>query len=281
MLPGDREEALVRYKLITGNKVLFPEFQVHGERYSEDDWLAASPDGVVENIVYDLPSRGVLEIKCPYFRGDPWKRIPLYCMPQAQGLMEILDKDWMDFYVWTPKGSSLFRVYRDPEYWDVLKIALSDFWWNHVQPARKLYSESVITDPLVQLKSLKPEPRHELCSYIVYESKHAVDNSKLLVREIDGSLQRTLGLIRLIFVKLVAPLLPEIMIYSTGFIVTIVMLANASDKTLLPWRSILPKMRKSLTPGRAVLSLDALAVRTGREELHGDSRHDFNQSLCS
>lgn len=183
------QEALVRYKLITGNKVLFPEFQVHGERYSEDDWLAASPDGVVENIVYDLPSRGVLEIKCPYFRGDPWKRIPLYCMPQAQGLMEILDKDWMDFYVWNPKGSSLFRVYRDPEYWDVLKIALSDFWWNHVQPAKELYSESVITDPLVQLKSLKPKPRHELCSYIVYESKHAVDNSKLLVREIDGSLQ--------------------------------------------------------------------------------------------
>ena len=77
-------------------------------------------------------------------------------------------------------------MYRDQEYWNVLKIALSDFWWNHFQPARELYNQYVSTDPLTQLKSLKPEPRHELCSYIVYESKRAVDKSELLVREING-----------------------------------------------------------------------------------------------
>lgn len=184
------EEALERYKLITGNTVLFPEFQVYSVK-PEDDWLAASPDGVV---VYELPSSGVLEIKCPYFNGDknkafPWSRIPLYCIPQAQGLMEILGTDWMDFYVWTLNGSSLFRLYRDAEYWDVMKTALSDFWLNHVQPARELYSSNVITDPLYQLRSLRPAPRHELCSYIVYKSKHIVDNSKLLMREINGKLQ--------------------------------------------------------------------------------------------
>ncbi|XP_042978642.1 uncharacterized protein LOC122309288 isoform X1 [Carya illinoinensis] len=188
------EEALERYKLITGNTVLFPEFQVYGGRNPEDDWLACSPDGVVDRLVYDLPSRGVLEIKCPFFNGDmsqavPWSRVPLYCIPQAQGLMEIMDKDWMDFYVWTPKGSSLFRLYRDIEYWDVLKMALSDFWWKHVQPAKELCSKSVITNPLTQLRSLRPAPRHELCSYIVYESKHVVDNSKLVMREIYGILQ--------------------------------------------------------------------------------------------
>ncbi|XP_059642327.1 uncharacterized protein LOC132284255 isoform X2 [Cornus florida] len=187
------EEALERYKLITGNAVLFPEFQVYGENNPDDDWLAASPDGVINELVYGLPSRGVLEIKCPFFNGDmsqafPWSRIPLYCVPQAQGLMEILDRDWMDFYVWTPKGSSLFRLHRDFEYWDVLKIALSDFWWNHVQPAKELYDKSAITNPLTQLKSLRPEPRHELCSYIVYESKRLVDNSDLLMREIHGKL---------------------------------------------------------------------------------------------
>ncbi|KAG6714520.1 hypothetical protein I3842_05G206500 [Carya illinoinensis] len=64
------EEALERYKLITGNTVLFPEFQVYGGRNPEDDWLACSPDGVVDRLVYDLPSRGVLEIKCPFFNGD-------------------------------------------------------------------------------------------------------------------------------------------------------------------------------------------------------------------
>ncbi|BBH02573.1 hypothetical protein Prudu_013187 [Prunus dulcis] len=150
------EEALERYKLITGNSVLFPEFQVYGNTNAGDDWLGASPDGVVDRL--------------------------------AQGLMEILDRDWMDFYVWTPKGSSLFRLYRDAEYWDVLKMVLSDFWWNHVQPAREMCSKSQITDPLVELRSLKPAPRHEMCSYVVYESKRVVDSSKLLMREINGKL---------------------------------------------------------------------------------------------
>ncbi|CBI26436.3 unnamed protein product, partial [Vitis vinifera] len=109
---------------------------------------------------------------CPFFNGDksiasPWSRVPLYCIPQAQGLMEIMDRDWMDFYVWTLNGSSLFRLYRDVEYWDVLKIALSDFWFKHVQPARELCSEHVITNPLIELRSLKPEPRHELFDALV------------------------------------------------------------------------------------------------------------------
>ncbi|KAJ4976797.1 hypothetical protein NE237_001903 [Protea cynaroides] len=188
------EEALERYKLITGNSVYFPEFQIHGKKNPEDEWLAASPDGVVDQVVYGLPSRGVLEIKCPFFGGNmqkafPWKRIPLYYIPQAQGLMEILDRDWMDFYVWTPHGSSLFRINRDVEYWNLMKLALSDFWWKHVQPARDLYCKSQITDPLIQMRSLKPTPRHELCGAIVYASKYLVDDSKLLMREIHGKLR--------------------------------------------------------------------------------------------
>ncbi|PON77590.1 Restriction endonuclease, type II-like superfamily protein [Parasponia andersonii] len=185
------EEALERYKLITGNTVLFPEFQVYSAKANPgDDWLAASPDGVVDSLVYGLSSRGILEIKCPFFNGDmsrafPWSRIPLYCIPQAQGLMEIVDRDWMDFYVWTPKGSSLFRIYRDVDYWDVLKMALSDFWWKHVQPAR----ESPVLNPLTELTSLKPAPRHSLCNYLVYDSKRIVDSSQLLMREIHGKLQ--------------------------------------------------------------------------------------------
>ncbi|RHN73258.1 putative restriction endonuclease type II, YqaJ viral recombinase, ING family [Medicago truncatula] len=186
------EEALERYKLITGNTVLFSEFQVYDSK-PEDSWLAASPDGIIDRMVYDLPSRGVLEVKCPYFDGDmskalPWYRIPVHYIPQAQGLMEILGRDWMDFYVWTVNGSSLFRIYRDPEYWDVMKIALSDFWWKHVQPARESYSSSVIKDPLFQLRSLTPAPKHELCRDIVYRSKHIVDNSNLLIREIHGKM---------------------------------------------------------------------------------------------
>lgn len=173
---------------------MFPKFHVYGENYPGDDWLAASPDGIVESLIYGLPSRGVLEIKCPFFQGDmrrasPWRRVPLYYIPQAQGLMEILDRDWMDFYAWTPKGSSLFRIHRDKEYWAALKMALSDFWLKHVVPARDIYSKHVITDAPNQLKLLRPEPKHELCSYIVWESKRIVDSSQLLVREIGGKLQ--------------------------------------------------------------------------------------------
>ncbi|KAJ6311533.1 hypothetical protein OIU77_013318 [Salix suchowensis] len=153
------EEALERYKLITGNTILFPRFQVYGKNNLKDDWLAASPDGIVDKY-YGLNSRGVLEIKI----------------------------GWI-FYVWTPNGSSLFRLFRDEAYWDALKIALSDFWFNHVLPAKELCGKNVITDPLKELGSLKPAPRHELYSYLVYESKHAVDSSRLLMREINGHLQ--------------------------------------------------------------------------------------------
>ncbi|XP_050211023.1 uncharacterized protein LOC126661236 [Mercurialis annua] len=175
------KEALEKYELLTGHSVSFPEFQVYGLKNSDDDWLAASPDGVID-------SRGVLEIKCPYFKGDkrrfsPCKRIPLYYIPQAQGLMEILNLDWMDFYVWTPAGSSLFRINRDVEYWNILKLALSDFWWKNVQPAREIYSKAVIKDPQRELKLFKPSRRHELYGDIVYKSKHIVDSSKLLWRE--------------------------------------------------------------------------------------------------
>ncbi|OVA14410.1 hypothetical protein BVC80_1369g4 [Macleaya cordata] len=94
----------------------------------------------------------------------------------------------MDFYVWTPNGSSLFRIRRNREYWDLLKIALSDFWWNHVQPAKEMCSKSPITNSVIQMRSLKPAPRHELCDDIKDASKCVVDKSDLLIREIHGKL---------------------------------------------------------------------------------------------
>ncbi|CAI9103877.1 OLC1v1002459C1 [Oldenlandia corymbosa var. corymbosa] len=187
------EEALERYKLITGNSVHFPALQVYKKTNPEDDWLAASPDGVIDSFLYDLPSRGVLEIKCPYFDGEmkkacPWGRIPLHYIPQAQGLMEILDRDWMDMYVWTPVGSSHFRLWRNEEYWDLLKIALADFWWKHVHPAREVYENSKLPDPFSHAKSFIPAPRHELHQYLVHASKLIVECSELRMREFGGIL---------------------------------------------------------------------------------------------
>ncbi|KAF9595442.1 hypothetical protein IFM89_000360, partial [Coptis chinensis] len=183
-------EALERYKLLTGNTVLFTDFQVYRNNNlndNDDNWLGCSPDGVVDNVVYGLPYRGVLEIKCPYYDGDkqksyPWSRIPLRCIPQAQGLMEILDKDWMDLYCWTANGSSLFRLYRDQAYWELMEVALSDFWFKQVLPGRDLYRKYPFINPLILLRSLRPAPRHELCPSIVIASKYLVDNSVLLMR---------------------------------------------------------------------------------------------------
>ncbi|XP_068646184.1 uncharacterized protein [Aristolochia californica] len=192
------EVALERYKLITGNTVCFSEFQPYNKSKPEEDWLAASPDGLVEHVTHGLPFGGVLEIKCPFFKGEmyrafPWSRVPLHCMPQAQGLMEILDRDWMDLYCWTPNGSSLFRIHRDKQYWELMELALSDFWWKHVQPAKDLCFKDQPMDLFEVVEPFKPSPKHELLPSIVRASKKLVDESKLLVREIYGDLRPCTG----------------------------------------------------------------------------------------
>ncbi|XP_060216453.1 uncharacterized protein LOC132643936 [Lycium barbarum] len=183
------KEAIVRYSLITDNIVSFKNFQVYREMNVKDNWLAASPDGVIDKSINPLPSKGILEIKCPYFDGDknkmiPWKRLPIYYVPQAQGLMEILDRDWIDVYGWTINGSSLFRLFRDKEYWQLLETALSDFWWKHVQPAKELCKGSKIANSRVY----EPKPRHELLQQIIYQSRCVLNNSEFVMREIGGKL---------------------------------------------------------------------------------------------
>ncbi|EPS66001.1 hypothetical protein M569_08775 [Genlisea aurea] len=178
------QEALWSYQLITRNMLSFPCFRIYGGG-SDYSFLAASPDGIIDG----FPTSGILEIKCPFFGGDmrnatPWKRVPIHCIPQAQGLMSILDRDWMHIYVWTVNGSSLFRLERNVEYWDVLKVALSDFWWDHVQPAKEICSSCVIENPLVELRSLRPTAKHVLHQRITQESKRIVDSAELLFREI-------------------------------------------------------------------------------------------------
>ncbi|CAN1160834.1 hypothetical protein LINPERHAP2_LOCUS23585 [Linum perenne] len=186
------KEAIQKYIEITNNEVHFPTFQVYNDENrnkNNPDWIAASPDGLVEShSVYGLPCRGVLEIKCPYFDDNrlarPWRRVPLYYVPQAQGLMEIMDKDWMDFYVWTSRGSNLFRMYRDREYWEIMRLALSDFWLKHVLPARELCDEHRLKNPCFELGWLRPADKHQFCEHIVNESRRIVDDSPLMFREI-------------------------------------------------------------------------------------------------
>lgn len=106
-------EALNRYHVLTGHDFVFPEFVTLTE---DENWLGASPDGDMYGLVSE-GSKGMLEVKCPYGEGYPWKKVPWHYVPQAQGLMEIVGRDWLDLYCWTVNGSSLFRIERDCVFW--------------------------------------------------------------------------------------------------------------------------------------------------------------------
>lgn len=94
----------------------------------------------------------------------------------------------MDFYVWTPKGSSLFRVQRDEDYWELIMPALSDFWWKHVQPAKILRATGERKD----VSKLKPVARHKLFEVIRRKSEALVRDSRLLVKEFYGDQDKIL-----------------------------------------------------------------------------------------
>lgn len=179
------DHALARYKLITGNDVKLTGFHVHA---GPDDWLAASPDGLVDQ--GSTGEGGVLEIKCPFVRhlGEPrplpWDTVPACYMPQAQGLMQILDRNWMDFFVWTPKGSSLFRVCRNREYWGFVVEALRDFWWKHVVPVRDMMESEREFDLAMAIAMYQPSYKHELFDDICEKSEALVRDARLLVKEI-------------------------------------------------------------------------------------------------
>lgn len=61
--------------------------------------------------------------------GDPTSRLLFKPHLLRAGLLEIFDREWADFYVWTVNGSVVFRVERDPAYWALLFPVLSHFWW--------------------------------------------------------------------------------------------------------------------------------------------------------
>uniref|UniRef100_A0A1D1Z5A8 Uncharacterized protein R354 n=2 Tax=Anthurium amnicola TaxID=1678845 RepID=A0A1D1Z5A8_9ARAE len=181
----DNESAAIeRYKSITGRDVGSLGFAVHAE--ARFGWLGASPDGILGS----CPDGGILEVKCPYNKGKPelglpWQVMPYYYMPQVQGQMEIMDRDWVDLYCWTPNGSSLFRVFRERTYWDLMYTVLRDFWWDNVLPARDVLSMGRVEDA----KVYEPKPKHELTSQVIARSRKLAAEMKLLCKDIGGHVE--------------------------------------------------------------------------------------------
>lgn len=176
--------AIERYRSITGRDVSSLGFAIHSEECFE--WIGASPDGLLDH----FPGGGILEVKCPYNKGKPetclpWKRMPYYYMPQVQGQMEVMNREWVDLYCWTPNGSTVFRICRDREYWDLIHGILREFWWGNVVPAREALSlgrEEVAM-------SHKPTPTHRQTGLVISRSMKLAGEVKLLCREIAGHVE--------------------------------------------------------------------------------------------
>ncbi|KAG8082425.1 hypothetical protein GUJ93_ZPchr0014g47171 [Zizania palustris] len=176
--------AIEQYTSITGRLVGSLGFAVHTE--ANFGWLGASPDGVLG---CDQDG-GILEVKCPFNKGKPelalpWRVMPYYYMPQVQGLMEIMGRDWVDLYCWTPNGSSLFRVPRDRGYWELIHDVLREFWWGNVMPAREL----MLLGKAAEASSFEPQPKHRLTNLVIVKSRKLASEAKLLCKDVGGHVE--------------------------------------------------------------------------------------------
>ena len=151
---GRSHEDIARQTYITTKKEQFGQlYQVKktGIHISvENPWLAASPDGLIEDPSENDERRyGILEIKCPYSARkmtpeDACHEINhFYCTSinghtllkqthnyyyQIQGQLAITQLPWCDFVVWTPHGTSVERIE-----WDIT------LWQQKVFPKLKIF----------------------------------------------------------------------------------------------------------------------------------------------
>ena len=178
--------AIEQYKSITGRDVSLLGFAIHSEE--QYNWLGASPDGLLGC----FPGGGILEVKCPYNKGKPemglpWSTMPFYYMPQVQGQMEIMGRDWADLYCWTPNGSTIFRVCRDRSYWELMHGILREFWWENVLPAREALLQGKEEEEAVSL--YKPASTHKQTGLAISKSIRLAADSKLLCKEIASHIE--------------------------------------------------------------------------------------------
>lgn len=169
--------AIERYKRIMGCEVGTMGFAIHSNEQLH--WLGASPDGILDCF-------GILEVKCPYNKGKtetvlPWKKVPYYYMPQLQGQMEIMDREWVNLYCWTRNGSTVFRVMRDRTYWRIIHDVLREFWWENVLPAREAL---LLGKEDEEVKKYEPTSTHKRTGLAISKSITLAGESKLVCREI-------------------------------------------------------------------------------------------------
>ncbi|KAF3779649.1 hypothetical protein EJ110_NYTH29655 [Nymphaea thermarum] len=174
--------AIERYKSITGHEVGVLGFATHTNE-EEFGWMGGSPDGLVTDV-------GILEVKCPYNNGKPelgvpWMKAPYYYLPQVQGLLEIMGREWVDLYCWTPKASTVFRVYKDISYWELIHGILKEFWWESVIPAR----EALLLGDTERAQKYMPTEKHHLTGYVMAKSRALAAESRIIYKEVEGKME--------------------------------------------------------------------------------------------
>jgi putative phage-type endonuclease len=112
--------AVAEYEMETGNTVMMCGF------YEYDDWLGASPDGLVS-------TDGLVEIKCPYSMRLPGKQFKsakeqMHYYAQMQIQMFVSDRKWCHFYQWSPHGTRLELVEYDRDFLATVLPVLHQFW---------------------------------------------------------------------------------------------------------------------------------------------------------
>eukprot|EP00271_Cylindrocystis_brebissonii_P006147 TRINITY_DN18755_c0_g1_i1.p1 TRINITY_DN18755_c0_g1~~TRINITY_DN18755_c0_g1_i1.p1 ORF type:complete len:718 (-),score=115.06 TRINITY_DN18755_c0_g1_i1:100-2253(-) len=156
--------------------------------WDEEGPNAVKVDGR-ESVRVCVPTEGggVLEVKCPHNKGEPetavpYPSVPSYYMPQAQGLLEIFDKDWLDFYVWTKRRSVVFRVDRDKSYWEMMHGMLEQFWWEHVVPAK----HEMLCNEGRRVEKFRPRSLHPLLRELRKKSEKLAERSVMVCQEENG-----------------------------------------------------------------------------------------------
>ncbi len=122
---GRENEARARseYEIETGLVALETGFWVH----PEIDWLGASPDGLVN-------LQGGLELKCPVKLENLPDHVSSSHEIQCRVNMMVTDRDWWDYFAWTPGKFYTERIHRDRETETYLIKRLEEFYERHIKP---------------------------------------------------------------------------------------------------------------------------------------------------
>ena len=172
------DEAVKIYEALTQKKVSHLLFHLLSSDEAEL-WIGASPDGLIGTNAADTDGGpgGVLEVKCPFNKGQPmsakpYPTVPWYYIPQVQGLMAVFDRPWVDLFCYTVNGGcAVYRVERNREYWALMYESLSDFWWQHIIPGKHALAAGK------DFERYRPKAEHPTCAKLKQWSRDISNSS--------------------------------------------------------------------------------------------------------